>query len=151
MHPLKRAGAKGEGKFERISWDEALDTLADRLKSVKETYGNASIFLATGGGYLAGLHNGGLAATRLLNQFGGCTTHYGNISSEGAVWASLTQYGSVMVGNSQRFGVPMGFGGPHAAFIAAREDFKRKIVDDDLVTTFIFGKPEIEQIVRELQ
>ncbi|MCG6909211.1 MAG: molybdopterin-dependent oxidoreductase [Deltaproteobacteria bacterium] len=101
MHPLKRAGEKGEGRFERISWDEALDTLAGKLKSVKEKYGNASILLATGGGYLAGLHNGGLAATRLLNQFGGFTTHYGNISSEGAVWASLTQYGSVMVGNSR--------------------------------------------------
>lgn len=33
----------------------------------------------------------------------------------------------VVVGNSQRFGVPMGFGGPHAAFIAARESFKRKL------------------------
>ena len=31
----------------------------------------------------------------------------------------------VVVGNSQRFGVPMGYGGPHAAFFAAREDFKR--------------------------
>ena len=32
----------------------------------------------------------------------------------------------VVVGNSQRFGVPMGFGGPHAAFMAATESFKRK-------------------------
>ena len=33
----------------------------------------------------------------------------------------------VAVGNSQRFGVPMGFGGPHAAFFTAKEDFKRAI------------------------
>ncbi len=33
----------------------------------------------------------------------------------------------VVVGNSQRFGVPMGFGGPHAAFMAAHESFKRKL------------------------
>jgi glycine dehydrogenase len=31
------------------------------------------------------------------------------------------------VGNSQRFGVPMGFGGPHAAFMSARDSFKRKL------------------------
>jgi len=31
------------------------------------------------------------------------------------------------VGNSQRFGVPMGYGGPHAAFFACSEDFKRQI------------------------
>ena len=101
MYPQKRVGEKGEGKFERISWDEALDTLAGQLTRVKETYGDEGIFLAGGGGYLAGLHNGGLAAARLLAQFGGYVTIYGNISSEGAVWASLTQYGSVMVGNSR--------------------------------------------------
>ncbi|MGB5747220.1 MAG: molybdopterin-dependent oxidoreductase [Desulfobacterales bacterium] len=101
MYPQKRVGERGEGKFERISWDEALEMLADQLTRVKETYGNEGIFLATGGGYLAGLHNGGFAAQRLMNLFGGCVTHYGNISSEGAVWASLTQYGSVMVGNSR--------------------------------------------------
>ncbi|MBW2439153.1 MAG: molybdopterin-dependent oxidoreductase [Deltaproteobacteria bacterium] len=101
MYPQKRVGERGEGKFERIAWDEALTMLAEQLTRVKETYGNAGIFLATGGGYLAGLHNGGFAAQRLMNQFGGCVTHYGNISSEGAVWASLTQYGSVMVGHSR--------------------------------------------------
>ncbi|MDA1267451.1 MAG: aminomethyl-transferring glycine dehydrogenase, partial [Planctomycetota bacterium] len=33
----------------------------------------------------------------------------------------------VVLGNSQRFGVPMGFGGPHAAFLATRDEFKRQI------------------------
>jgi len=33
----------------------------------------------------------------------------------------------VCVGNSQRFGVPMGYGGPHAAFLTARESFKRRM------------------------
>jgi len=33
----------------------------------------------------------------------------------------------IVVGNSQRFGVPMGFGGPHAGFMSAREEFKRRM------------------------
>ena len=33
----------------------------------------------------------------------------------------------VVVGNSQRFGVPLGFGGPHAAFMTTRDEFKRLI------------------------
>ncbi len=42
-HPVKRAGKKGEGKWERISWDEALDTIADKLLDFKKIYGPESI------------------------------------------------------------------------------------------------------------
>lgn len=34
LHPLKRVGPKGSGRFERISWDEALDTIASRFREV---------------------------------------------------------------------------------------------------------------------
>src|SRR6201746_2429215 len=34
LHPLRRTGAKGEGRFSRISWDEALDEIASRLTAI---------------------------------------------------------------------------------------------------------------------
>src|ERR1044071_4380341 len=34
LYPMKRAGRKGEGKFARITWDEALETIAARFKEV---------------------------------------------------------------------------------------------------------------------
>jgi anaerobic selenocysteine-containing dehydrogenase len=34
MHPMRRVGKKGEGRFERISWDEAFRLAADRLKPI---------------------------------------------------------------------------------------------------------------------
>lgn len=34
LHPLRRVGPKGEGRFERISWDDALDLIAERLRAV---------------------------------------------------------------------------------------------------------------------
>lgn len=37
LHPLRRVGKRGEGKWKRISWDEALTELADRLKGVRES------------------------------------------------------------------------------------------------------------------
>jgi len=42
-HPLKRIGKKGEGKFEKISWDEAIDHIVDVLTRQKETYGAESL------------------------------------------------------------------------------------------------------------
>ncbi|MFC1893845.1 molybdopterin-dependent oxidoreductase, partial [Chloroflexota bacterium] len=49
-YPLRRAGKKGEGKWERISWDEALDAIAQRLTQVKEKYGPESIAVIHGTG-----------------------------------------------------------------------------------------------------
>ncbi len=37
LYPLKRVGKRGEGKWKRISWDEALDEIAEKLKAVRES------------------------------------------------------------------------------------------------------------------
>jgi anaerobic selenocysteine-containing dehydrogenase len=43
LHPLKRVGKKGEGRFARISWDEALDTIAARFREVIDVHGAQAI------------------------------------------------------------------------------------------------------------
>lgn len=50
QYPLKRAGAKGDNQWERISWDEALDTIARKLLKYKEEHGPESVALALGTG-----------------------------------------------------------------------------------------------------
>ncbi len=43
LHPLRRVGPKGEGRFERISWDDALDEIATRFRSIIDEYGGQAI------------------------------------------------------------------------------------------------------------
>lgn len=57
---MKRVGAKGEGRFERISWDEALDTIADRLKNISEEYGPEAVLPYSYGGTLGYLQGSGM-------------------------------------------------------------------------------------------
>ena len=42
-YPMKRVGKRGEAKYERISWDEALETIANKLVEIKGNYGPFSI------------------------------------------------------------------------------------------------------------
>ncbi len=42
-YPLMRTGARGEGKFRRVSWETALDYLAGRLQEIKEKYGPEAV------------------------------------------------------------------------------------------------------------
>ena len=56
-YPLKRLGAKGEGRWARVSWDEALDEIAARLRTVLETHGPESILRYNYAGTM-GLHQG---------------------------------------------------------------------------------------------
>jgi anaerobic selenocysteine-containing dehydrogenase len=50
-YPLKRTGQRGEGKWERISWDQALDLVAERLQQVKDTYGPEAVWFHKGSGH----------------------------------------------------------------------------------------------------
>ncbi len=47
-HPLKRIGERGEGKWKRISWDEALQLIADAMNAAKKKYGAESVAFSHG-------------------------------------------------------------------------------------------------------
>ncbi|MDY7030837.1 MAG: molybdopterin-dependent oxidoreductase [Thermodesulfobacteriota bacterium] len=99
-YPLRRIGERGEGRFERISWDDALNTVASELLRIKETYGNSAILLAGGSGNQGMLH-GAIQVGRMLLQFGGFTREWGAASYEGPLFASMATYGTIRTGNSR--------------------------------------------------
>lgn len=71
-HPLKRVGKRGEGKWQKVSWDEALSFAADKLKQFKKESGPESVAVFNGSakGY-QDVH-----LRRFANAFG--TPNYGN-------------------------------------------------------------------------
>ncbi len=68
LHPLKRVGKKGEGRFERISWDDALDTIADRLRQIVAVDPQAILPYSYAG--TMGLVQGESMAARFFNKLG---------------------------------------------------------------------------------
>ncbi|NBE98784.1 molybdopterin oxidoreductase family protein [Nonomuraea sp. KC401] len=81
LHPLRRTGPKGSGRFERITWEEALDEISVRLRGIVEEHGGEAIwpYLGTGSlGYLQGCE--GVAGRRFWNMLG-ASKHYLNICS----------------------------------------------------------------------
>lgn len=70
-YPLRRTGPKGSGRFERISWETALDEIATRLTGIIDEFGAEAIwpFHGTGSlGYLQGLE--GYPGRRMFNVLG---------------------------------------------------------------------------------
>jgi anaerobic selenocysteine-containing dehydrogenase len=73
LHPLRR---RPQGSFRRVSWDEALAELAERLHAVRESHGPRAVLHYAGSG-TKGLLNG--CSLAFWRRFGGCTTTYGDL------------------------------------------------------------------------
>lgn len=70
-YPMKRVGKRGEGKFERITWDEATTLIANQLKTITQKYGAASRYVHVGTAVSGGTFSGDKMVRRLLNLTGG--------------------------------------------------------------------------------
>ena len=69
LYPLKRAGEKGQGRFQRIGWEEALDTIAARLGAIAEEFGPEAILPYSYAGTM-GLLNGSGMDRRFFHRLG---------------------------------------------------------------------------------
>jgi len=92
--PMRRTGERGEGKLERISWGEALDTIVSELNRIRGTYGPSALLFLGGGGDTMELHRNSLIE-ELLAMTGGHTARWGNQSFEAGLFASLATYGTM--------------------------------------------------------
>ncbi|HEU4391495.1 MAG TPA: molybdopterin oxidoreductase family protein [Blastocatellia bacterium] len=70
LYPMRRVGLKGEGRFERITWDEALDTIARRFKEFARMPGGPETILPYSYGGTMGLVNGSSMDRRFFHRVG---------------------------------------------------------------------------------
>jgi anaerobic selenocysteine-containing dehydrogenase len=83
LHPLRRTGRKGEGRFERVSWDDALDEIAARLAAVAAEHGPQAILPYSYAGNM-GLLSYASMDRRFFGALGASLLERGICSSAGA-------------------------------------------------------------------
>lgn len=86
-YPMKRVGKRGEGKYEQISWEEAIETASTKLKEVIDTYGNEAVYIPYATGVSATTAR---PFNRLMNIMGGCLNFYNSYST--AQISTITPY-----------------------------------------------------------
>jgi anaerobic selenocysteine-containing dehydrogenase len=84
LYPQRRTGAKGEGRFQRISWDEALDEISSRLQSISGQFGPEAVLPYSYAGTM-GLLNGSGMDRRFFHRLGASRLDRTICSSAGMV------------------------------------------------------------------
>ena len=97
--PLKRVGKRGEGNFEEISWEEAINWMTKEWIRIRDTYGPASRYVNYGWGVEA-LLNGNNLAKRLLRLDGGHLDYYNSYSTACTNYTTPYLYGTEYSGSS---------------------------------------------------
>ncbi len=90
-YPMKQVGPKGHGKWQRISWDEALDTIADKMKAAIKDPGPQSIAISQGTG--RGYNRYTMRLARSLGTGNAITPGYVCHSPRLGLYALVTGYG----------------------------------------------------------
>ncbi len=103
LYPMKRVGKRGEGKFKRVSWDQALSEIAGSMTHLKDTYGPTALLDQSYAGASYGvLHKSdqveGLLG-RFLGMFGCRTNSWSVPSYQATTFASRMNYGTIHDGN----------------------------------------------------
>jgi anaerobic dimethyl sulfoxide reductase subunit A len=80
LYPMKRVGPRGEGRFQRVTWAEAIEFIAARLERVLRAPGPGAVFIHHGNGD-EGAISGVAAARRLMNLLGGYLSYYNSYTS----------------------------------------------------------------------
>jgi len=103
LYPMGRVGKRGEGKFKRLSWDEALDYVARKMIELKDQYGSTALLDQSYAGASYGvLHKSdqieGLLG-RFLGMFGCRTNSWSVPSYQGTTSSSRWTFGTIEDGN----------------------------------------------------
>ena len=103
LYPMMRVGQRGEGKFKRVSWEEALTYTAKKMVELKEKYGPTALLDQSYAGASYGvLHKSdqieGLLA-RFLGMFGCRTSSWSVPSYQGTTFSSRMTFGTIEDGN----------------------------------------------------
>ena len=91
-YPMKRVGKRGDGEFERITWDEAIQTINEKLQYTYENYGPEAVYWTLGSG-VYGLT--GRPIGRWLSLTGGYLGYYGSYSAAQITKAAPFMWGSM--------------------------------------------------------
>ena len=100
LYPMKRVGERGSGQFQRISWDEAIDTIAREWIRIRDAYGPQSRYVHYAWG-ISGLVRGNNMAERLLDLDGGRLAHHNSYSTACITYATQLMYGTANTGNTR--------------------------------------------------
>ncbi len=96
-YPLRRVGNRGEGKWERLSWDEALDYVAERLKDTAAKYGSRSVAWVLGGPGSGTIKFG--AYTRFAGCFQGTRVSTWGYGDAAGPCGTISTFGGHELGN----------------------------------------------------